>query len=115
MSTVFLPATALYTATVVLPQQRRGVAVSRLLLLNRAEDLDSLRPVLLFEVADSLPVAVGEFGFTHVRSRIGDHATRVWVVRVELGEFLCGGQDVCPASGLVQCGHFVDECAESLG
>jgi len=36
-------------------------------------------------------------------------------VGVQLGQFISGGQDVFPLSGLVQSGHFVDECAESLG
>ena len=96
-------------------QQRGGVAVAGLLLLDRGEHRDGLLPVLFFEVVDSLCVAVGEFGFADLGFRVRDDSTGIGVVWVKLGQFLFGGHYVFPPSGLVECRHLVDECAESLG
>ena len=70
--------------------------------------------VRLLEVGDAFGVAVREFGLAQLDPRVGDDSARVGIVGVELGQFVRGGHDVLPPSGLVQCSHFVDECAESL-
>ena len=77
-------------------QQRGGIAVPRMLLLDRSEHLRCLLPALLVEVVERLGIPVGELGLADLCLRVRDDATRVGVVRVVAGQLGGRGHDRLP-------------------
>ena len=95
-------------------EQRCGVAVAGLLLLDRGEQLHRLLPFFLVEVVECLPIPIGEFGFADLCLCIRDDPARVGIVRVQPHQLLSGGHNGLPLPGLMQRGHLVHQCFASL-